>query len=64
MEVKELNKKILNGLSNERKAELDNYSQEEINFLWNVFTQEETDYIERVDMNKQLNKSHLNNPLF
>jgi hypothetical protein len=52
MEVKELNKKILNGLSNERKAELDNYSQEEINFLWNVFTQEETNYIERVDMNK------------
>lgn len=52
MEFKELNKKILNGLSNERKAELDNYSQEEINFLWNVFTQEETDYIERVDMSR------------
>ena len=33
-------------LTDERKAELDNYSEEEIIFLWNAFTQQEIDYLE------------------
>jgi len=36
-------------LSETRKAELDNYSEEEIIFLWNAFTQEEIDYLEEVN---------------
>ena len=33
-------------LTDERKAELDNYSEEEIVFLLNAFTQQEIDYLE------------------
>jgi energy-coupling factor transporter ATP-binding protein EcfA2 len=36
-------------LTDERKTELDNYSEEEIIFLWSAFTQQEIDYIEGVD---------------
>ena len=34
-------------LTIQRKKELDAYSEEEILFLWNAFTQAEINYIER-----------------
>ena len=34
-------------LTKQRKIELDNYSEEDINYFWNIFTQEELDYIEQ-----------------
>ena len=36
-------------LTEERKTELDNYSEEQIIFLWSAFKQQEIDYIEGVD---------------
>ena len=36
-------------LTKERKKELDNYSEEQIQYLWNAFTQAELDYIREVD---------------
>ena len=32
-------------LTKQRKAELDNYSEEDVNYFWNIFTQEELDYL-------------------
>ena len=40
-------------LTEERKKELDSYTEEQVLYLWNVFTQAEVDYIEKTD---QLNR--------
>ena len=32
-------------LTEERKRELDSYTEEQVMYLWNVFTQAELDYI-------------------
>jgi hypothetical protein len=36
-------------LTEERKKELDSYTEEQVMYLWNVFTQSELDYIEKTD---------------
>lgn len=41
--------KIAQKLTEERKKELDNYSEEQVQYLWNAFTQEELDYIRGVE---------------
>jgi len=50
MELNNMEKTIL---TEERKKELDSYTEEQVLYLWNVFTQAEVDYIEKTD---QLNK--------
>ena len=42
-------------LTEERKRELDSYTEEQVMYLWNVFTQTELDYIEKTDQkNKEM----------
>jgi len=42
-------------LTEERKRELDSYTEEQVMYLWNVFTQDELDYIEKTDQkNKEM----------
>ena len=42
-------------LTEERKRELDSYTEEQVMYLWNVFTQAELDYIEETDQkNREL----------
>lgn len=41
--------KIAQKLTEERKKELDNYSEEQVQYLWNAFTQAELDYIREVE---------------
>ena len=47
--------KELNNMNTElteaRKKELDNYSEEDIYYFWNIFTQKELDYINKCDNN-------------
>ena len=44
-----------NVLTEERKRELDSYTEEQVMYLWNVFTQAELDYIEKTDQkNKEM----------
>lgn len=50
MELNNMEKTIL---TEERKKELDSYTEEQVLYLWNVFTQAEVDYIEKTD---QLNR--------
>ena len=38
-----------NVLTEERKRELDSYTEEQVMYLLNVFTQPELDYIEKTD---------------
>jgi hypothetical protein len=42
-------------LTKQRKIELDNYSEEDINYFWNIFTQEEFDYIKQTEENNEKN---------
>ena len=36
-------------LTESRKRELDRYSEEDVYYFWNIFTQDEKDYIEQTD---------------
>jgi hypothetical protein len=42
-------KEVKTLLTEERKAELDNYTEEQVVYLWNAFTQEEIDYLYQGD---------------
>ena len=44
-------------LTESRKRELDRYSEEDVHYFWNIFTQDEKDYIEQTDQaNKDAHK--------
>lgn len=46
--------KLTNKLTNDRKKELDRMSEEDVYYFWNIFTEEERQYINQTSINIEI----------
>lgn len=46
--------KLTNKLTKDRKKELDRMSEEDVYYFWNIFTEEEREYINQTSINIEI----------